>query len=261
MKLRAIIVDDEQRGINALKILLEKFSDEIKVVAESTNAYTAIDLINNYAPEVVFLDIQMPDLNGFELLEKLSWKNFHLVFITAHQDYGLRALKQEAIDYILKPMGYDDLHFTIQKIKRKTNPAQDVARLREFATALGNIYQTEQSRITIPLKYGVESIACSEIIFIESQSNYSVIQLQENKKITVSRTLKDFDKQLCDAGGHFMRVHHSFIVNLENVLRYLKHNDSIVMNTGQIVPVSKSRKPFFFNWLELLNRDYTQSRA
>src|SRR3954466_7376140 len=106
--LRAIIIDDEQKGIDTIKILCGKYIPEINIVAESTKPMEAITLIENYKPEIVFLDIQMPGLDGFELLEKLNWQQFNLVFTTAHQEYALKALKNNAIDYLLKPIDHED---------------------------------------------------------------------------------------------------------------------------------------------------------
>ena len=113
--LKAIIIDDEQRGINALKILIDKFVPDVKVVADSTDANQGIELIENYAPDIVFLDINMPEMNGFELLGKLKWNNFNLVFTTAHQEFALKAIKNNAIDYLLKPYSQDRFSKAVQK--------------------------------------------------------------------------------------------------------------------------------------------------
>src|SRR6185369_3053713 len=106
MILHAIIIDDEKKGISALKQLVEKFVEDVKIIAECLKASEGIDLIEKHKPEIVFIDIDMPGMNGFEMLEKLSWKNFNLVFTTAHQEYGLKALKNNAVDYLLKPISY-----------------------------------------------------------------------------------------------------------------------------------------------------------
>src|SRR5689334_2979535 len=109
MSLRAIIVDDEETGITTLRILIGKHIPDVKVVAVCTRAREAVELIANYKPEIVFLDISMPEMDGFELLEKLEWKNFNLIFTTAHQEYALKALKQNALDYLLKPVYHKEL--------------------------------------------------------------------------------------------------------------------------------------------------------
>src|SRR5688500_4469180 len=117
--LRSVIIDDEQKGIDSLKMLIELFIPELKVVAETTRPELSLELIENYMPEIVFLDINMPDMNGFQVLEKLQWREFHLVFTTAHQEYGLKALKNNAFDYLLKPIDHEELQETVRKIKNK----------------------------------------------------------------------------------------------------------------------------------------------
>src|SRR3954464_1482839 len=119
MILRAIIIDDEYKGISTLKTLVEEYIRDVRVVAETTSAGEAIRLIEDYKPEIVFLDINMPEMSGFELLEKLRWRNFSLVFITAHQQYALKALKNNAVDYLLKPVDYTELQAAVAKIQKQ----------------------------------------------------------------------------------------------------------------------------------------------
>ncbi|MCW3109714.1 MAG: two component transcriptional regulator, LytTR family, partial [Segetibacter sp.] len=128
MRLRAIIIDDEQKGIDTLNLLIEMFIKEVKVVAHSTNATTSLALIENYKPEIVFLDINMPEMNGFELLEKLNWKDFNLIFTTAHQEYAIRAIKNNAIDYLLKPIDYEDLLLAVERIKKQLSSEVSVSK-------------------------------------------------------------------------------------------------------------------------------------
>lgn len=248
MLLRSVIIDDEQKGINILKILIEKHIPDVKVVAEANNALCGISLIENYKPEIVFLDINMPEMNGFELLKKLTWKNFNLVFTTAHQEYGLKALKNNAVDYLLKPIDYRDLQFAITKIKNEIEKNKgDI----DYKTLLNTINQNQKKKIVINSKSGVESIETSEIISLESMSNYTQIYLNEPHTILTTKTLKEFDLQLCQPEMNFMRVHNSYIVNLNKVLRYIKDQENIVMTNNQVIPLAKSRKEAFFEWLQI----------
>src|SRR6218665_270202 len=129
MLLRAILIDDEEAGIETLKLLIKKHIPELNVVAEATVARNGIELIESFKPEVVFLDISMPEMNGFELLDKLRWRNFNLIFTTAYQEYGLKALKQDAMDYLLKPVGHRDLRVAIDRVKqRMAEQQQDLKR-------------------------------------------------------------------------------------------------------------------------------------
>jgi two-component system, LytTR family, response regulator len=245
MLLRAVIIDDEQKGINALKILIEKHVAEVKVVAESTSPAKGIELIENYKPEIVFLDINMPEFDGFELLKKLSWKDFNLVFTTAHREHGLRALKNNAIDYLLKPIDPKDLKFAVDKIKQQLalNPLPKF----NYNDLVNSI--NSKSRLILPVRSGIESIDTNEILYLESVSNYTTIHLNSLQQISSSKTLKEFDLQLCDGKSGFMRVHQSFIVNLSKIQRYLKIVDKIIMENDQKIPLAKSRKEEFFKWM------------
>jgi two-component system LytT family response regulator len=249
--LRAIIIDDEQKGIDTLKILIWKFIGEVKVVATTTDPEEAIELIENYEPEIVFLDINMPEMTGFELLEKITWKNFDLVFTTAHQEHALKALKINAIDYILKPIDFEDLRSAVSKIINKVSFNENSNTTFNFNELLNTIQQYHKQKIIINSKSGIESIDVHEIISLESQSNYTQIYLENSRIILTSKSLKEFDNELCRSNVSFMRIHHSYIINLQKVSRYLKVQDNIVMNNSQKIPVSKSRKESFFNWLNI----------
>lgn len=244
--LRAVIVDDEQRGIDTLKILIDKHIDSLRVVAECTRAEDGVKLIENYKPEIVFLDINMPQIDGFELLNKLSWRDFNLVFTTAHPEYGLKALKNNAIDYLLKPIDPGDLLFAVEKIREKMLENQTATRFN-FNELIRTVAQKQH--FVLHTKSGIEHINLGEIVCFESFSNYTRIHLTGEREISSSKTLKEFDMQLCDSGSPFMRVHNSYIINLNKVASCLKTVDKIVMDSGQKVPLSKSRKDAFYKWM------------
>jgi two-component system, LytTR family, response regulator len=248
--LRAIIVDDEQKGINTLKMLIEKHTEGVKVIAQCTRAIKGVELIENYMPDIVFLDINMPKMNGFELLEKLSWKEFILIFTTAHHEYGLKALKSNAIDYLLKPIDPKELFLAIEKAKHRLNE-KNIHPEFNYDELLAFLGQAQKQRILVNSKTGVESVDLNEIERLESMNNYSMMYLSEGRKILVAKSLKEFELQLCKPDSNFMRVHQSYIINLNKVVRFLKSSESIIMNDDQKVPVAKSRKESFFKWLNL----------
>lgn len=227
MILRAIIIDDEQKGINTLKILIDKHIQEIKVVADFTKASDGIIAIENYKPEIVFLDINMPEMTGFELLEKLNWRGFNLVFTTAHQEHALKALKINAIDYLLKPIDYKELQFAIVKIKQQIAENKVEQNQFDYDKLISTVNQYQRKKIIINSKTGIESIDLPDIICLESNSNYTQISLNNERNILTSKTLKEFDSQLCIGENNFMRVHNSFVINLHKVLRYLKDEEAI----------------------------------
>ena len=241
----------KRQGINALKITVEKHVPDVKIVSVCAKAVEGVELIENYKPEIVFLDINMPEMNGFELLEKLSWKNFSLIFTTAHQEYALKALKINAIDYLLKPIDYKDLQAAVNRIKVRIADNEISQNEFDYAKLLNTINIYHRKKIVINSKSGVESIDLPEIVCFESMSNYTHIYLNNNRKIMTSKILKDFEVQLCSVDDNFMRVHNSFIINLHKVSRYLKEQEVIVMLNDQKIPLSKSRKEAFIEWLKI----------
>lgn len=248
MLLRCILIDDEETGIDTMKLLIKKHIPELNVVGEATAARKGIELIENFKPEIVFLDINMPEMNGFELLDKLSWRNFNLIFTTAYQEYGLKALKQDAMDYLLKPVGHRDLRLAIDRVKERLSEQQEELKRFEYVF-LNNIPRYYTGKLAIHSKKGVEYIDPNDILFFESRSHYTMVYLQEEGEVVLtSRTLRDFEAQLC-ANMNFMRVHHSFIINLHKVARYLKEEERIVMLNLQKIPLSKSRRASFMQWM------------
>jgi len=248
MRLRAVIIDDEETGIITLKLLIEKYIPDVKVVATCNRPKDAIEVIENYKPEIVFLDINMPEMDGFELLEKLEWKNFHLIFTTAHEEFGLKALKQNALDYLLKPVYHKELRLAIDRIKNQQALQQTTIKDFDF-TFLNQINQDKLNKLGITSKDGVEYIEPSKIICMESRANYTLISLENGREILTPRRLGEFETLLCSYNVNFMRVHHSYIINLHKVLRYIKEADDIIMVNNQKVPLSKSRRENFFKWL------------
>lgn len=246
--LRAIIIDDEQRGINTLKLLLGRYVPEVKVVAESSEPAKGMELIESYRPEIVFLDINMPEMDGFELLEKLGWKNFNLVFTTAHQEYALKAIKNNAIDYLLKPIDHVDLKAAVDRIIKRAEK-NDLDMKFNYGQLIQDLHQKQ--RILINSRSGVEAVELDEIICMESESNYTTVFLHEGKKVTTAKTLKEFEGQLCIEGSSFMRVHQSYIINLKKVLRFVKTNDVIILAEELQAPLSKSKRDQFFKWMNI----------
>ena len=251
MKLRAIVVDDEPKGLNSLSLLIERHCPEVKLVASSLIASKAIELIEDYLPDIVFLDINMPEMNGFDLLSKLKWKKFNLIFTTAHQEYALKALKSNAIDYLLKPLDHEELILAVKRAVKNKEKAEFINDFSVYSKLIENLNQNPIQKLVVNSKDGVESIELNEIISLESKSNYTLIYLTNSKTIRCSKTLKEFENILCQRSDLFMRVHHSFIINLTKVSRYLKMEENIVMQDQQNIPVSRSRRESFFSWLKV----------
>lgn len=248
MQLRAIIVDDEDTGIDNLRLTLERYAPQVRVIACSTQPREAVTLIEDYRPDVVFLDISMPEMDGFEMLNRLIWKNFCLIFITAHQEFGLKALKQNAIDYLLKPIDHRELLQALDRaVARLTRSAETMD--AEHYRLLRSVNTFSTNKLAIVSKNTVESVLPADIVCLESRSNYTCFSLVSSKTIVSPKTLKDYEDLLCD-NIMFMRVHHSYIINLQMIQRYLKEKEMIVMRNGQSIHLSRNRKGRFIQWLD-----------
>ncbi len=250
--LHAIIIDDELNGLVSLELLIKKYVPEVKLVAKTTDAFEGIDLINNFRPDVVFLDINMPNLNGFELLEKIEFKKFHLIFTTAHEEYAFKAIKKNALDYLLKPVDGSDLKKAIEKVNKNIN---DHSAMQNALKFLNTLTDTKDIKVSIPAKGGIELVSGKDIMYIEADSNQAIVVLKDKTKINVTRSLKDYEKQLCDTNKNFIRIHNSFIININYVLRYVPEDGGYaVIQNEKSVPISKNKKEEFLNLINFKSR-------
>jgi two-component system LytT family response regulator len=248
--LRAIIIDDEQSGINNLKLHLDKFTADVKLVASTTQPAEGVGLIEDFRPEIVFLDINMPEMNGFELLSRLTYRGFHLIFTTAYHEFGLKAIKENALDYLLKPIDKQELIEAIARAKLREHEKKkfpDVTRLlADFRKELHG------QRFPIHTRDGIEYTGLDEVIRLEADSNYTGIFLVTGTRHLVPKTLKEYEKILCEQEPRFMRIHQSHIINLRHVSRYYKENGGVVeMKDGAKLPLSKNKKEDFLRWLNI----------
>lgn len=249
MKIHTVIIDDEVNGVRTLELMLEQFAPEVKVVATSTSAREGVEIINNYRPELVFLDINMPELNGFDLLDLIEHKNFYLIFSTAHQEYALRALKINASDYLLKPIVLEELLSAVDKVKLKI---EQNLKIPDIYDVLSGLMEVRNMRIVLPSKSNIEYVSPSDIVYIEADSNSSQVMLRSGNLVKANYSLKEYEEQLCGKPLFFMRVHHSFIVNLHYVTRYVKEDGGYVVIQGKkSIPLSKQKKSEFLQYFDL----------
>lgn len=231
MKLRAIIVDDERHSLETTAILIRKFCPDIEVVAELQNPIDAVEVINTEEPDLLFLDISMPKMNGFELLNVLTYKEADVIFTTAYDEYALEGFKQGAVHYLVKPIDAEDLVESVQRVKKK----------RSEGKVSGINGMGLKPKIPISSLNGVELIEVDQIIRCESDGNYTTIVLQQ-RKITVSKTLKEIEKQLVDF-PFFFRLHNSHLVNLNQVVKYIRgEGGSVILSNQEEIGVSRSKK-------------------
>jgi two-component system LytT family response regulator len=251
MELRAIIIDDEQDGINSLRLLIEKYVPELKVIAVSSEPEEGLRFIENYHPDIVFLDVNMPVLNGIELVKKLDFRGFKLIYTTAHREYALAALKLGTTDYLLKPIDLEDLRTAVDRVK---NSLKETQGRNELGSELKDLLRqySKRHRLLLSDKEVTEYCDPDDIVRLEARSNYTYVVFNSKRTMLVSKTLKEFEKQLCDEESSFMRLHQSHIVNLRHCLRYRKDGGGLVeMADGELIPLSTSKKEKFLRWLHI----------
>lgn len=235
----ATIVDDEPHCCEALATLLQRYCPEVKILDICYSGVAALASIKQHPPQILFLDIEMPHMNGFELLQELETLNFALIFTTSYDQYAIRAIRFSALEYLLKPIDRQELQLSVQKALRQNSlpfPAQFQLLLEKMKQP--NIPIT---RIAIPTLEGFQLIQVETIISCESDSNYTFLYLKDRRKLTASRNLKEIEELLEDYS--FIRVHNSFLVNINEIDKYVKGEGGyLVMSDGSTVNVSRSRK-------------------
>ena len=264
MNYKAIIIDDEDMGAELLQLLLEKHCPEINIVSVCTKPELGIEMIKKKKPSIVFLDIEMPKISGFNLLEQVKDENFECIFTTAYDQYAIKAIKHNALDYLLKPIAIQDLKLAVEKAKNKidngyTNLSQLVTKLfdgmglanNKFSLSINSDEKPEnvsdKRRIAISALNEIIYVELGNIIRLESDSNYTNIFLVGNKKITSSKLLKDYENIL---STNFFRSHKSFIVNLDYIEKYVKADGGyIVMVDNVQIPVSREKRQTLVNIL------------
>ncbi len=243
-KLKAIIVDDELDSITALKWELEEFSDKIEIIDSFQNPQEAISSIKANRPDVLFLDIQMPEMDGFELIRKVKGYFNQVIFITAFDEFAVQAFKVSAIDYILKPVEPEALKKCIDKLKKQY--AQDIIE-EQFELLFDKLNKKNKiDKIALSTLDGLEFVKPSQILYCKSDSNYTFVFINNKKKILVSKTLKEIENSL--VSQNFFRVHHSYLVNLNFLEKYYRGKSAyVVMEGGKQIPVSRNKKSDFLD--------------
>jgi len=240
---KCIIIDDEPDGRGIIKRLLHQYFPEILITAEAVGVSDAINIIPVQKVDLVFLDIDLKDGTGFDILDQLPEVNFNVIFTTAHNEFAIRAFRYNAIDYLLKPIDPDEFVEAVQKSKEQIN--QEVLQ-RQFAQLISTTQEKSFDRITLPTNAGHVFAKTKDITHIETYGNYSFVHLVEGERHLVSRNLKEFEEMLPEPD--FFRVHQSHIVNTFFVKKIIKDDgDQVVMADGVKIPVSRRRKEEFMN--------------
>jgi len=246
--MRTLIIDDEPDAVNALKIIIEEFLPELTVVGSFSDPIKAIEGIPKLNPELVFLDINMPGLNGFELLESIQFRNFKTIFVTAYDEYAIKAFKYSAVDYILKPIDIDEL---VAAVKRATNQSVNTEEADEikYKKLFESINEKISEKLVISTYEGVYYIDPQELIYIQADSSYSKIIFKDAEPLMVAKGLKEFEELL--PASQFFRNHHSFIINLNFVRKYTRvDGGNVEMSNGDQIPLARRKKNEFYDLMK-----------
>jgi two-component system, LytTR family, response regulator len=240
--LKALLVDDELSSLQNLQYKILEYCPSVKVVAQTQNPEEAARLIQQFKPDVIFLDIEMPRMSGFKMLEQIPEVDFEVIFITAYNHYAINAIRICAFDYLVKPVSIEELQQTVERLG-----VSSVKKNRERAELLKKNLSSPKSQddnIALPANDGLEFIQIRQIIRIESSSNYSKVILQNGQQLLVTRQLKDFEELLQEY--RFYRVHHSHLINLNFIAKYTRGDGGqITMRNGDVIDVSRRKKEVF----------------
>lgn len=239
--LTAIIIDDEEMGRIALREKLNNYCPEVEIVGYADDGTSGLELIETLNPDMVFLDIEMPNMGGFEMLAQLKEQSFHLIFTTAYDQYAIKAIRFAAFDYLLKPVDIDELKQAVNRIGKSSS--KDT---RQKLEVLQHNMESETllDKIAVPTLEGLLFLNIESMVHLEADSNYTTIHLANGGKEVTSRTLKDYEELL--PKSIFFRCHHSHLVNLKSIKRYIKGDGGqIELDNGHFVAVSRRKKDDF----------------
>ena len=245
----AIIIDDEVDGREAIELALDKYCPEVTIAGSFATPESGIAGIRQIRPDLVFLDVQMPQMSGFDVLQQLFPVTFEVIFVSAYDRYAIKAIKFSALDYLLKPVDVDDLIQAVKKVKERSSHRNNSY---QYQSVLNNIQAKsgKLEKLAVPSSNGIDFFNTSDIIYCRADGSYTTLVLKEQQNCLVSKNLKDFENLLAESG--FCRVHHSYLVNLTHVQKYIKGEGGYVMLTdGHHVDISRRKKDEF---LALLHR-------
>lgn len=236
--MRAIIVDDEKNGRENLAGMLKHFCPGIELVGSAISVAEAVELIRSVTPDLVFLDIEMPGANGFQLLEHFDEFGFEVIFVTAHDQYAIQAIRFSAADYILKPISADELKSAVEKVAGRISRKNEDNRLRELHR---NLFTSSAPRIGLPTDGKVEFAEAGKIVRCQGESNYTHIWFETGRHMLTAKTLAEFEELL--SGFGFIRVHKSHLVNVSYIQSIRNGGSTFLrLKSGEEIPVSRRRK-------------------
>ncbi|BAX79164.1 LytR/AlgR family response regulator transcription factor [Labilibaculum antarcticum] len=245
--IKALIIDDELKSQSTLNKLLEMYCPEVEVIGFAHNVETGIEAIDSLKPDLVFLDISMPDGDGFEVLERVKDRDFEVVFTTAFNDYAIKAFQFAALHYLLKPINYIELQSAVKRCKQNHQDVDLNEKIKILCDSLSNHHQ----KIILPTSNGLRIIELNQILRCEADGSYTNFYLSDNTVLMVSKVLSNFEELLPEE--IFCRVHNKHLVNLNYISQYIKgRGGRIILSSGKEVEVSESKKKDFLKRLKYL---------
>ena len=248
--IKAVLIDDESDNIKTLELLIKKYCPDVTIEATFTDPKSALKALPKLSCDILFLDIEMPEINGFELLKKLKKFDGSVVFVTAHSTYAVKAFKFSALDYILKPIDVADLKQTIDKYKKTKTTAPDGDIMKQLLSNMDLLSNPKANKLSVSTQEGIEILNLTDVDYLKAERAYTIIKRQGKPDLMVSKPLKDFEDMLPHT--RFMRIHDSYLINLDNVLRYLRQDGGYaVMRDGTEILISRGRKEDFLKYLQI----------
>ena len=239
--IKAILVDDDESNLSSLTEKLNRHCPQVDIIGKFNNSKAAKEIIEHLKPDLVFLDIEMPMMNGFVLLQQLAYRDFELIFVTAYDHYAIKAIKFSALDYLVKPVEADELKAAV--LRAGENRHLHSSKL-QLELLLEQLHKRHPKRIGIPTAEGLQFINIQDIVYLEGSNNYTNIYEYSNQKTLVCRTLKDFEEMLPE--NSFLRIHHSHIINKNYVEKYIRgEGGQAVMKNGVVLDIAKRKKSEF----------------
>ncbi|MEM7041084.1 MAG: LytTR family DNA-binding domain-containing protein [Bacteroidota bacterium] len=243
MRYKALIIDDEIRARIALKNLCEKFIPDLEIVAHVESAAAGLEAIRTHTPDLLFLDIQMPHEDGISLVENNVLPNLEIIFVTAHKDYAIQALRIQAHDYLLKPIGVTDLEEAMERFRQRRNTPAEAP-----FTVSASPATSQNKMVTLPTNEGMILTQLSEITQCEGVGAYTIFHLTDGRQIAVTRNLKKIEQQFAEDG--FFRVHHRHLVNLTHIGEVNAKSNFLMLKNGDLINISLRKKPGFLKLLK-----------
>jgi len=249
--LKTIIIDDEQDAIKFIESIIKDYCPGLDVIGTADSAKKGAKIINDMKPDLIFLDVEMPQGSGFELLSNIPDKSFDVIFVTAFNHYAIKAIKFSAVDYILKPININEFIQAVDKVTKKREPLN--RQTRDYSALLENLKVPVPKKLAIPTSDGMEYLDTDGIIRVEADGSYCKFYLKDGRKILVSKNLKKYQELLTES--NYFRTHNSHLINLCLVKKFIRHDEGLVeMVDGSKIPIARGKREMFLAQMSRISK-------